>query len=72
MSTTTTISRSTSTPGETNSVPGEERGVIRDASWNFYDWLTDAIGERSPFRVAFDGRDIEIMTLGPKHEDISR
>ena len=58
-------SRSTTTP-----VPDEERGVIRDASWNLYDRLSDAIGERSLFRVAFDGRDIEIMALGPKHEDV--
>ena len=30
----------------------------------------NALGERSSFRVAFDGRDIEIMTVGPKHEDV--
>jgi Uma2 family endonuclease len=51
-----------------SSVPGEERHVIHGATWDFYDRLTDALAERAPFRVAYDGRDIEIMTLGPKHE----
>jgi Uma2 family endonuclease len=55
-------------PAETTAVPGEERGVMRDVSWDFYDRLTDAIGEHSHIRVAYDGKDLEIMTLGPKHE----
>jgi Uma2 family endonuclease len=67
---TTAIALPVSTPESTSSDPNEERGVIRDASWNFYERLTESLGEGSPFRVAFDGRDIEIMTLGPKHEDI--
>ena len=51
-----------------SSAPGEERGVMRDVSWNFYSRLTDAMVEGSPIRVAYDGKDLEIMTLGPKHE----
>jgi Uma2 family endonuclease len=70
MSTITSIPHSPTAWAKTAPVPDEERGVIRDASWNLYDRLSDAIGERSLFRVAFDGRDIEIMALGPKHEDI--
>lgn len=70
MSAIPTVPRSAPTTAVKHSVPAEERGIIRDASWNFYDCLTDALGERSPFRVAFDGRDIEIMTVGPKHEDV--
>ena len=50
------------------SVPVEERHVIHGASWDFYDRLTDSLADRAPFRVAYDGKDIEIMTLGPKHE----
>ncbi len=68
MSTVTTNPRSTAVLPETISAAGEERHVMRGASWKFYDWLTDALGARAPFRVAYDGRDIEIMTLGPKHE----
>jgi hypothetical protein len=55
-------------PTRAAAVPGEERHVIRGAPWEFYDRLTDALGESSPFRVAYDGQDIEIITLGPKQE----
>jgi hypothetical protein len=33
---------------------------MRGVSWNLYDRLTDAIGERSSVRIAFDGKDVEI------------
>jgi Uma2 family endonuclease len=65
MSTITTIPSSKSA---TTTVPDEERGVMRDVSWNLYDRLTDAIGERCDLRVAYDGKDLEVMTLGPFHE----
>ena len=52
----------------TTTVPDEERGVLRDVSWQFYDRLSDAIGAPSPIRVAYDGKDMEIMNLGPNHE----
>jgi len=55
-------------PTETTTVPDEERGVMRDVSWEFYDRLSDAIGEQSHIRMAYDGKNMEIMTLGPKHE----
>jgi Uma2 family endonuclease len=68
MSTTEIASRPNPAPSQAPAVPGEERHVMRDAPWNLYDRLTDALGEHSPFRVAYDGKDMEIMTLGPKHE----
>ena len=43
---------------------------MRGVSWNLYDRLTDAIGERSSIRVAFDGKDVEIMVVGPMHESL--
>ena len=43
---------------------------MRGVSWNFYDRLTDAISERSSVRVAFDGKDLEIMVVGPVHEGL--
>jgi len=49
--------------------PADERIAIRDVSWELYDRLTDEIGDGQNIRVAYDGRDIEIMTLGPLHED---
>jgi Uma2 family endonuclease len=57
-------------PSATPSAPTEERGVMHGVSWNLYDRLTDAIGERSSVRVAFDGKDIEIMVIGPVHEGL--
>ena len=65
MSTITTIPSSKSA---TTLVPDEERGVMPDVSWEFYDRLSDAVGEQSHIRMAYDGKDLEIMTLGPKHE----
>ena len=43
---------------------------MRGVSWNLYDQLTDALGERSSIRVAFDGKDLEIMVLQPVHENL--
>jgi Uma2 family endonuclease len=70
MSPTKTVQRHTSARAQSPHVPGEERQVMPDATWDFYDRLTDALGEHSPFRVAFDGKDIEIMTVGNRHERI--
>jgi Uma2 family endonuclease len=70
VSTITTFPRSPVTPFVAPFVPVEERGVMRGVSWNFYDRLTDAMGERSSIRVAFDGKDLEIMVVGPVHEGL--
>jgi Uma2 family endonuclease len=70
MSPTKTAPRSVSTPLQSPALPGEERHVMRGATWSFYDRLSDTLGERMPFRVAYDGKDIEIMALGPKHEGV--
>ncbi len=70
MSPTKTIPRPLVAPSMKPSVPVEERGVMRDVSWNLYDRLTDAINERSSIRVAFDGKDVEIMVVGPVHEGL--
>jgi Uma2 family endonuclease len=65
-----TVPRPTAAASPVPSVPGEERHAMRGVTWDFYDRLTDALGEHAPFRVAYDGKDIEIMTLGPKHEGV--
>ena len=36
---------------------------------DLYDRISEAIGEKQRVFVAFDGKDIEIMTKGPVHED---
>jgi Uma2 family endonuclease len=68
MSAITTIPRSKSAPMDPITIPDEERGVMRDVSWNFYDRLTDAMGESCHIHVAYDGKDLEIMVVGPVHE----
>jgi Uma2 family endonuclease len=42
--------------------------VFRGVDWDIYDRLSDAAGERQTVRLAYDGRDLEIMTVGRVHE----
>jgi Uma2 family endonuclease len=49
-------------------IAGEQRIVIRDVSWDLYDLLSEAIGERQHVYLAYDGKDLEIMTKGRVHE----
>ena len=51
-----------------DSFPPDTRVVIHGVTWDAYENLMDALGERANCRVAFDGKDIEMMTLGPSHE----
>jgi Uma2 family endonuclease len=50
-------------------VSGEQRIVIRDVKWHVYETLVDSIGEGQFVHVAYDGKDLEIMTTGYLHED---
>jgi Uma2 family endonuclease len=47
-----------------------ERAVIRDVDWAFYERLLEFVGERSAIRLAYDGKDLEIMSPGPLHDDV--
>jgi Uma2 family endonuclease len=49
------------------SIP-DERVVIRDVDWAFYEQLVDSIPEGANLRVDFDGKDLEIITKGVNHE----
>jgi Uma2 family endonuclease len=49
----------------------ERRLVVRGVRWEDYLTLVDSLHERSPLRVAFDGKDLEIMTKGRDHERFS-
>jgi hypothetical protein len=40
--------------------------------WSFYEQLVDSIPESSNIHVDYDGKDLEIMGKGAKHEDRSR
>src|SRR5262249_7330664 len=47
---------------------GEKRIIIRDVGWHVYETLVDSIGEGQHVYVAYDGKDLEIMTKGYRHE----
>jgi Uma2 family endonuclease len=46
----------------------DRRVVFRDVDWSFYDRLVDSIPESSNIHVDYDGRDLEIMGKGQKHD----
>jgi Uma2 family endonuclease len=48
---------------------GDQRIAIRGASWDLYERLSEAIGEDQHVFLAYDGKDLEIMTKGADHED---
>jgi Uma2 family endonuclease len=48
----------------------DSRITISDASWEDYERFSDAISEGLNLRVAYDGRDLELMTTGPLHETL--
>ena len=64
------MSTTMATPRPRVAVPSDERFTVPNATWELYDRLTDSLDERTGIRVAFDGKDIEIMVLGPIHERI--
>ena len=50
--------------------PPDTRIIVPDVTWDDYERFVDSIGEGENCRVAFDGKDIEIMTLGPRHDTL--
>src|SRR5262249_27614478 len=72
MSTITPPRRARAGPRRLPRIPaelGEQRIAIRDVTWDLYDRLSDAIDEHQHVYVAYDGKDMEIMTTGWGHED---
>jgi len=53
------------------SVP-DRRVVYRGVDWTFYERLVDSIPESSSIHVDYDGKDLEVMGKGRKHEKRSR
>jgi hypothetical protein len=70
ISPTKTVPRPNPARAQAPSVPGEERQVVRDTTWYFYDRLTDALGDHSPFRIALDGNEMEIVMPGFTHDHL--
>ena len=50
-------------------ISGEQRIAIRGVSWDLYDRLSEAIDEHQHVRLAYDGKDLEIMSTSLQHED---
>ena len=46
------------------SIP-DERVVIPDVDWAFYQQLVDSIPEGANLHVDYDGNDLEMMSLSP-------
>jgi Uma2 family endonuclease len=49
--------------------PGETRILVEDVPWGLYEAFVDALPEGSPIRLAYDGKDLEVMTTGPLRGD---
>jgi Uma2 family endonuclease len=52
---------------ELTAVP-EQRVVFPNVDWSFYERLVDSIPESSNIHVDYDGKDLEIMGRGKRHE----
>lgn len=48
---------------------GETRIAIKGVGWNVYESWVDSLPDRSPVRMAYDGRNLEILVKGPSHEN---
>jgi death-on-curing protein len=49
---------------------GEQRITIRGIPWDLYDRLLSSISEDQHVRLSYDGKDLEIMTTGYRHEGL--
>jgi Uma2 family endonuclease len=43
--------------------------VIRSVSWAYYEKILETVGENCRLRLAYDGKDLEIMSPSPVHEN---
>jgi Uma2 family endonuclease len=50
---------------------GETRILIPGMTWERYATFVGWLPEGSPIRVAFDGRNMELMVTGPRHDDFA-
>lgn len=46
--------------------------VLDDIGWEQFVTITDALGERSGLRIAYDGERLELMTLSRRHERLKK
>jgi Uma2 family endonuclease len=62
------------TPDELHAMTSEpdDRVVIRGVDWDFYEQLVDSIPEHEHIHVDYDGKDVEIMTIGRPHDRVKK
>jgi len=53
------------------SIP-EERVVIRDVAWGFYEQLLDSIPPGANIHADYDGKDVELMSLSGFHDCLKK
>jgi Uma2 family endonuclease len=59
---------SPSAPRPSDLIDGDKRLVIRNVGQHVYHCLAEAINEDQHLRLAYDGKDLELMTTGHLHE----
>ena len=50
----------------------DQRIVLTGLTWQQYVTITDALPDRPGIRTAFDGENLELITLSPQHERLKR
>src|SRR5262245_35409127 len=66
-----TASAAVPTFDEIAALAPDERKVFRGVDWDFYKRVGDVVGERPWIRIAYDGKDLEIMPVGPFHDELA-
>ena len=80
---TTAVPPALEVPGPVTRVPSLEeiarltevpdrRVVFRGVDWAYYERFLKVIGEGRGIRLTYDGKDLEIMSPGPLHEEIGK
>src|SRR5437667_10658339 len=52
-------------------LPADSFLIRENVSWQEYEDLLEQVGEASGLRVSYDDGTLQIMTVGPKHENYS-
>jgi len=52
-------------------LPPDTRVVIADVTWNDYAPVVEGVAEGANCRVSYDGKDVELMNVGPVHDSCS-
>ncbi len=48
----------------------DTRVVVANVAWDVYERIVDSVREGENFRIAYDGKDIEMMSIGVYHDSV--